>query len=174
MEERHRWTTASSRFAMDAKDEERRKQMWNERHREAFLRSCRRWKISRDGTEDEPRPVVLYTREDGLEEGPSDEEEIVWELTEEWAKKFAESEEKRRKRVAKGSKGGFETKTRDAAHRTAFVEPKSRTLEHLQTVYGESGGRAIANLEAELNAHFDAKARCVRAPFWPCEPLRPL
>lgn len=174
MEKRQRCTSASSRFALMDAEEDRRKQIWNERHREAFLRSCRLWKIARDGTEDEPRPLVLYTREDGLEEGPSEEEEVVWELTEEWAKKFAESEEKRRKRVAKESRGGFEGKTRDAAHRTAFVEPKSRTLEQLQTIYGVSGGRAIANLEAELNAHFDAKARCVRAPFWPCEPLRPL
>lgn len=155
-------------------DADQRMHLWNERHKEAFLRSWRWWKRTRHVEEDEPEPSFLYTREEGVEAGDSDEEEIEWELTDEWTKRFAESEEKRKRNSARNGSDVSPRGKRETTHRSEFVDPHSRTIGHLQALYGEAGGRSIANLEAELNAHYDAKARSVRAPLWPCEPLRPL
>ena len=126
------------------------------------------------------------------EDEDEDETAAAFELDAAWIERFAKTEVARRARDAerrRSARRATRPKTRAALVAEAKVTEtlaKRRAAEHgekrgggddvpaddADAMYGESGARDVAELEARLNATFDAIVDASRPPFWPCEPLR--
>ncbi len=152
------------------------------------------WHRDRDGLpgdeeEDDEDDARGGREEEEAHDEDEDETAAAFELNAAWIERFAKTEIARRARDAerrRSAKRATRPKTRAAlvaeakvtetlAKRRAAERGEKRGgggMDDADAMYGESGARDVAELEARLNATFDAIVDASRPPFWPCEPLR--
>ena len=103
-----------------------------------------------------------------------------WELTEEWKQRFEQQDRRRRqgRRKTEGAAGRAPVATATAGgERPSLVEhfemaklsEAAARLSLLGEIYGEDGAAHIADLEAEVDAAYDAACGELQPPYWPCE-----
>ena len=142
-----------------------------------------------DGGEEAAEPPTLglpiFFGGEGFRSGEGDSGEECgeapeWELTEEWKQRF-EQQDRRRKQARRKTEGAAARAPAAAAtvggERPSLVEhfemaklsEAAARLSLLGEIYGEDGAAHIADLEAEVDAAYDAACGELQPPYWPCE-----